>query len=299
MDKIILNIEHTNNEEIIKFTSDMLATKGSHQFNNIDETANSPLAQQLFHLPFVKQIYISGNFIAIKRFSIVKWPDVEEEVKTQLENYLNSGGVLINDDSSKKRTMVPVEVYAESTPNPSVLKFVLNINLIDIDLEYKNSSEAKDSMLATELFKFPFVKELFISQNYVSITKHDHIEWAEVTNDIRTFIKTFIAEGKPVVEITASTKKASKKSANTHVSTDPISKQIVAILDEYIRPAVAADGGNIMFQSYEKESKTVHVILQGACSGCPSSTITLKNGIENMLKQLIPGEIEEVVALNH
>ena len=290
-----LKIEITNIPTIIKFTSSDILAIGSHQYNNIDEAKNSPLAQQLFHLPFIKRVYISANFIALERFSIVEWSDVQDEVKEQIENYLNAGGVLVSEEAAPKK--IPVEVYAESTPNPSVLKFVANIILVDNDLEFKNSEEAKNAPLAVELFNFPFVKEIFISENYVSVTKNDLAEWNEITVEIRSFIRQFIADGKTIALATAVTQKVSEVYM-PDIELDDVSKQIIDILEEYIKPAVAADGGNIMFRSYLPASKTVNVILQGACSGCPSSTITLKNGIENMLKEMIPGKINEVVAVN-
>lgn len=290
-----LKIEITNIPTILKFTSNDILTSGSHQYNNIDEAKNSPLAQQLFYLPFVKRVYISANFIALERFSIVEWSDVQEEVKEQIENYLNEGGVLVLEETTPKKT--PIEVYAESTPNPSVLKFVANIKLVVNDLEFKKIEEAEDSPLSMELFNFPFVKEVFISENYVSITKNDTAEWNEITVELRSFIKQFIAEGQKIVLETALQQKVSEV-YTPDIELDDVSKKIIDILEEYIKPAVAADGGNIIFQSYEAASKKVNVILQGACSGCPSSTITLKNGIENMLKELIPGKINEVVAVN-
>lgn len=295
MKNITLTIEKTNLPTILKFTSTDILTSGSHQFNNIDEAKNSPLAQQLFYLPFVKRVYISANFIALERFAIVEWSDVQDEVKEQIENYLNGGGVLVSEETAPKK--IPVEVYAESTPNPSVLKFVANIKLVENDLEFKNSEATENAPLALDLFNFPFVKEIFISENYVSITKNDTVEWPEITVEIRSFIRQFIADGKTIALENAVQKKVSEV-YNHDIELDDVSKQIIDILEEYIKPAVAADGGNIMFQSYVQSSKTVNVILQGACSGCPSSTITLKNGIENMLKQLIPGKINEVVAVN-
>lgn len=299
MSTISLTIHKTNTETILKFSSETILTSGSYQFNNIDEAKESPLAQQLFHLPFIKRVFISANFIALEKFSIIEWADVQNEVKEQIENYLNNGNELILKNEAPKKT--PIEIYAEGTPNPSVLKFVSNKKLVENDYEFKKVEDTNYSLLAKELFNFPFVKEVFFSENYVSITKSENPEWSEITNDIRSFIKEFIASGKNIVEANAiSTQVAS--TVNTQTASedlDDVSKQIISILDEYIRPAVAADGGNIMFDSYDQDSKTVNVILQGACSGCPSSTVTLKNGIENMLKQLIPGQIEEVVAVNY
>jgi len=297
MEQITLKIDKTTTDTIIKFTANTVLISGSYQFNNIDEAKNSPLAQQLFHLPFVKRVFISANFIAVERFNIIEWSDVQEEVKEQIEIYLNNPGVLVLEEKETQKK-VPVEVYAEVTPNPSVLKFVANKKLVESDLEFKNIEQAKDSPLATELFNFSFVKEVFISENYVSVTKFDVVEWSEITNEVRSFIKEFIADGKTIINTTAQQQQNTQSTVETPTNLDEISKQIISILDEYIKPAVAADGGNIAFQSYETTTQTVNVILQGACSGCPSSTITLKNGIENMLKQLIPGKIGQVVAIN-
>lgn len=296
MEKIIFKIDSTKSDTIVKFIANDMLTKGSYEFNTIDEAKNSPLAQELFHLPFVKRVFISANFIAIERFSIVEWSDVQEEVKEQIENYLNNDGKLFLEEIAQRK--IPVEVYAELTPNPAVLKFVANKKLVDSDLEFKNIDDAIDSPLATDLFNFPYIKEVFISENYVSITKFDRVEWSEITVEIRSFIKQSIADGKLIGSAKTSQISTSEEENSSSEPLDEISKQIVDILDEYVKPAVAADGGNILFQSYDEKTKIVNVILQGACSGCPSSTITLKNGIENMLKQLIPNKIDQVVALN-
>jgi Fe-S cluster biogenesis protein NfuA len=300
MKNISLKIEPTNNNSVLKFTADTVLISGSYQFNNINDAKNSPLAEQLFHLPFVKRVLISANFVAVERYTSVEWSDVKEALKEEIENYLNNPGVLVLEEKEPEKKG-PVEVYSEVTPNPSVLKFVSNKKLVNADLEYKNIEEAINSPIATELFNFSFVKEVFISENYISITKFDVVEWNEITTELRSFIKQYITDGKTIVRAGVQTenKQQAANNSSEELELDPVSKQIVSILDEYIRPAVAADGGNILFQSYEESSKTVNVILQGACSGCPSSTITLKNGIENMLKQLIPGKIEEVVAVNY
>jgi NFU1 iron-sulfur cluster scaffold homolog, mitochondrial len=297
MEAISLKIDKTTNNAIIKFTANTVLISGSYQFNNIDEAKNSPLAEQLFHLPFVKRVFISANFIAVERFNIVEWSDVQEELKEQIEIYLNNPGVLVLEEKVPQKK-VPVEVYAESTPNPSVLKFVANKKLVETDFEFKNIEEAKSSPLASDLFNLSFVKEVFISENYVSITKFDVVEWEEITVEVRSFIRQYIADGKMIISETHQQPKVTQTTEEDSANLDDVSKQIISILDEYIKPAVAADGGNILFQSYHVDTQTVNVILQGACSGCPSSTITLKNGIENMLKQLIPGKIEQVVAIN-
>ena len=299
METISIKIVETTTDAIIKFTANTVLISGSYQFNNIDEAKNSPLAQQLFHLPFVKRVLISANFIAVERFDNVEWSDVQEEVKEQIEVYLNNPGVLVFEEEEVSQQKTPVEVYAEATPNPSVLKFVANKKLVDTDFEFKTIDDAKGSPLATELFNFEYIKEIFISENYVSITKSDTVDWGEITVEIRSFIRQYVADEKTIVSANFQQKQHTQTIEETPTNLDDVSKKIINLLDQYVKPAVAADGGNIAFQSYDATTQTVHVILQGACSGCPSSTVTLKNGIENMLKQLIPGKINQVVAVNY
>lgn len=181
------------------------------------------------------------------------------------------------------------------------MKFGLNRFLTETDIEYKNIEEASEtSPLAQAIFSFPFVKEVFISDNYISITKYNMVEWNDIFSEMRSFIREYLASGKPVFkELPVSKASPSEeKVAIPEVPLEGISGQIVALLDEYIKPAVASDGGNIAFRSYDETNKVVSVILQGACSGCPSSTATLKNGIENLLKEMLPDHINQVVALN-
>ncbi len=298
MSEISISIQNTNNDTIVKFASNsILINGGSYEYNNIDDAKNAPLAQQLFYLPFVKKVFITANFIAIQKYDIVDWADVQEEVREQIEAYLKDGNLVVKEETTKKKA---IEVYAEVTPNPSVMKFGTTQSLTTTDVECKNIDEANEtSPLAQALFHFPFVKEVFISQNYISITKFEMVEWNEIHPEIREFIRNYLQENKTII------KQLPKEQASTNEATqtplenlDETSAKIVSILDEYIKPAVASDGGNIAFKSYDPKSKVVSVILQGACSGCPSSTITLKNGIETMLKDMLPNQINEVVAIN-
>ncbi len=294
-----IQIKETSNPAIIKFETDSFLTNHeSFEFNNIDEAKSSPLAQQLFYLPFVKKIYISGNFIAIERFNIVEWKDVQEDVAEQIEVYLNGNGVVINDTTVSKK--VPVTVYAESTPNPSAMKFVANKKLVTSTHEFTSIDEATYSPLATKLFHFPFVKGVFMDENYISITKFSVAEWNDITLELREFIRKYIETGEDIVIANAPQvlKQTSEKLDENYEGLDDVSKEIINILEEYVKPAVASDGGNIQFQSYNPSTKTVQVILQGACSGCPSSTFTLKNGIENMLKEMLKDKVELVEAIN-
>jgi len=200
---------------------------------------------------------------------------------------------------------VATSVYAESTPNPKVMKFVANRAIIQGDsVEFMNIDEAMSSPLAIKLFHFPFVKEVFIAKNFVSITKYEMMEWEDVVMEIREFIREYLAAGSVVVnesEESTSIIESSEveKQAVEEVKPEELGEietRIVDILEEYVAPAVESDGGNIKFISYE-EGK-VSVLLQGACSGCPSSTVTLKQGIESILKKMLPTLVNEVVAIN-
>ena len=277
--KFVLN-QNTGTKEII-------------HFKNIDDAKGAPLIQQLFYLPFVKSVSLHEDYLEVERFDILEWEDVIEEVRVQLENYLNDGGVILDEVNNDK---IPVSIYAESTPNPSVMKFVANKKLVSESIEFKNIDEAKHSPFAQKLFHFAYVKDVFINENYVSITKFDIKSWDEVMMEIREFIRTFIENGNTIIEHYPS--KDTNKKSTSPGNKNPLDDQIISILDEYIKPAVASDGGNIQFDSYDPTKKSVQVILQGACSGCPSSTLTLKNGIENMLKEMMPGKIENVIAIN-
>ncbi len=295
-----ITIKETQNPTILKFEfPDFITQNENFEYKNIDEAKNSPLAQQLFYLPFVKTVYISGNFIAIERFSIVEWNDVQDAVAEQIENYVSGGGIIImpNENPSQKK---PISVYGETTPNPASLKFVVNIALTKTAAEFKTIDEASPSPLAIELFKFHYIKEIFIAENYISITKYDSISWEEITLELRTFIKQYIENGGIVLDESKITDdvKQEKQQIKNFDNLDTTSQQIINILEEYVKPAVAADGGNILFDSYDETEKRVKVVLQGACNGCPSSTFTLKSGIENMLKDMLNDKDIVVEAVN-
>lgn len=295
-----ITIKETQNPTILKFEfQDFITQNQNFEYKNIDEAKNSPLAQQLFYLPFVKTVYISGNFIAIERFSIVEWSDVQEAVADQIESFVNNGGIIVLQDENVNKKQ-PITVYGETTPNPASLKFVVNKALTKIAVEFKNSVQAKSSPLAQELFKFHFVKEIFIAENYISVTKYDSISWDEITLELRTFIKQFIENGGTVTDesLIENDAKQKKQEIKHFDNLDTTSQQIINILEEYVKPAVAADGGNILFDSYNETEKRVKVVLQGACNGCPSSTFTLKSGIENMLKDMLNDKDIIVEAIN-
>lgn len=303
MSNYTINIQPTTRPTIVKFEANKFLTKHeSFEFHNIEEAGRSPLAQQLFHLPFVKTVFIAQNFVAIEKYNIVHWKDVQNEVAEQLSEYLNSGGVVVtpSEDSDRK---IPVTVYAETTPNPAVLKFASNKKLVLQSVEFRNLDETSNAPLAKELLQFPFIKQVFIDENYISITKNDLAQWEDITNELREFIRLFLEDGKDVltddhIVTSGAPKIAEAAPAAPVVALEGTPKEIVDILEEYIKPAVASDGGNIVFDSYDPDEKLVKVILQGACSGCPSSTITLKNGIETMLREMLAGKVDKVEAVN-
>ncbi len=196
-----------------------------------------------------------------------------------------------------------VTIYAESTPNPATMKFVADMLLIEngATAQYLNMQETKGSPLAAKLFQFPFVKGVFISANYVTITKSDVVSWQEIIQELRTFIQKFLMEGniavtelpKTEVHTDSSFKQTTTVFTEHTAPQNEVEHKIIEVLEEYIRPAVEQDGGLITFRSFQEGVVTVQ--LKGSCSGCPSSTVTLKSGIEGLLKKMVP-EVKEVVA---
>ena len=184
-------------------------------------------------------------------------------------------------------------IYAESTPNPAVMKFVSNRILVAENMEILTAEEAKQMPLASAIFNFPFVKGLFISGNFIAITKNAEVKWDDIAMQLRIFITDFLnKEGVTIKEI--KTEKEIEKKIEEVFEFSEMEQKIADILDEYIRPAVESDGGFISLKSFE--NGVVSVVLKGACSGCPSSSLTLKQGIEGLLKQRFPEQINEVVA---
>ena len=294
MNTYIIKFKETSREEELEFYSNKLLIDKRHTFNTIDEAKNFPLVQQIFYLPFVKKVVLNKKSVYIEKLNILKWEEVQDELSKQLSEFLNNGGKISNIEN---KTNIPITVYAESTPNPNVMKFVLNKQLFKEVHEFKNVDDTKNAPIAQSLFNFPFVKEVFLDFNFISITLNSKYDWNENVMEIREFIRSYIQDGNNIIDENSIKNIPSKLDLNIE-KLDDISKQIIEIIEKHVKPAVASDGGNIVFESYEKDTKNVNVILQGACSGCPSSTVTLKNGIENMLKQMLPGMIHEVNAIN-
>lgn len=197
----------------------------------------------------------------------------------------------------------PTIIYAESTPNPASMKFVANRILVEnsATAQYLSKAETKGSPLAAKLFELPFVKAVFMTANFITITKIDSLQWEDITLELRDFLRIYISEGHPIINELPSTEMPvdntidKKEVVFTEHKTpsNEIEVKIVEILEQYIRPAVESDGGSITFKNFNEGIVTVQ--LRGSCSGCPSSTITLKAGIEALLKKMIP-DVKEVVA---
>lgn len=191
----------------------------------------------------------------------------------------------------------PIYIYTELSPNPNSMKFVLNFELVPDGLSFDYPSQeaalepGKASPLAADLFQFPHVQRVFIASNFVTITKDEASAWEEVLHDTKQFLKIYFDENQPVFEPQTIENNTMIVEEN---DTETVQKIKVA-LDQYVRPAVESDGGAINFHSFDEESGAVKVLLQGSCSGCPSSTLTLKAGIENLLTRMVPG-VKTVVA---
>ncbi|MFT4855512.1 MAG: Fe-S cluster biogenesis protein NfuA [Algoriphagus sp.] len=183
----------------------------------------------------------------------------------------------------------PVHLYMEANPNPNSLKFVANFMLVEdgVSFDYPDSASAANSPLAQELFNFAAVQRVFVTSNFVTVTKDQAVDWIEIQTIIKDHIRHYLEAGKVVVQADFD------RDPLFDENDSEIVKKIKGILDEYIRPAVEQDGGAIVFHSFQ--DGIVKVLLQGSCSGCPSSTVTLKAGIQNLLTRMLP-EVKEVQA---
>ena len=201
---------------------------------------------------------------------------------------------------------IPYSIYLESTPNPSSMKFVANKLLLvsGATAEYKSSQETAGAPIARQLFQFPFVQRVFISSNFITITKVENLEWEEIQDELRVFITNYLNEGNDIITKLPEQNVAKDSSFRETISVNTqhaapgndVENKIIEVLEQYIRPAVEQDGGLITFK--ELKDGIVTVQMRGSCSGCPSSTMTLKAGIEALLKRLLPDDVKEVVSEN-
>ena len=291
MRKII--IEPTENPKVMKFVADYSLIPGSLELDRNSDITEVPLAQELFKFPFVERIFITANFVAIAKTEGTDWENLVEPLKNLIEDELLAHPHIY---LPKKKEMYLI--YAEMTPNPMVMKFVSNKLLIDGFVEVKSRDSAADVPLAKAIFdEFDFAKEVFISDNFVAVTKNVSVEWHEVMVTVRAFIAEYLQNGGEISNTVAQKHESPVEGFMDREYTETEQK-IADILNEYVAPAVEGDGGKISLMEYDAENKTAKMLLQGACSGCPSSTATLKGGIESILKQFLPDLVERVEAVN-
>ena len=286
-------IEPTENPKVMKFVADYNLIPGALELDRDSDVTEIPLAQELFNYPFVERIFITANFVAVAKQDSVEWEGIVDNLKNVIEDEL-----LANPRIYLQKKKEAYQVYAEMTPNPAVMKFVSSKLLIDGFVEVKSRNEADEVPLAKAIFnEFGFAQEVFISDNFVAITKDYSVEWHEVMVPARAFVADYLQNGGEISNIDPQKHENPVEKIINREYTDDEQK-ISDILMEYVAPAVENDGGKISLMEYDAESKTARMLLQGACSGCPSSTATLKNGIENILKQFLPEVVEHVEAVN-
>lgn len=287
-------IEQTAQKSIMKFVCDEVLTSGSLELATDSDLSKSKLAQHLFQFPFVNRVFITANFVAVQKAEGVEWEDVAQSLKEIVNSHLENNTIL-----EKENVKQPYTLYAEMTPNPKVMKFVANQFVSGIMVEVKSKEQANKVPLAEALYaEFDYITEVFMSENYVSVTRNDEVEWQMHAIEVRAFILDYLQNGKTIVEDDyVAPKSEIEEKLEKKVYTN-VEQEIQKILAEYIQPAVANDGGNIALIEFDESTKTAVMVLQGACSGCPSSTVTLKNGIETMLKEMLPGVVENVEAIN-
>ena len=286
-------IEPTQNPKVMKFIADYNLIPGSLELDRDSDISEIPLAQELFNYPFVERIFITANFVAVAKQDSVEWEHVAESLKNIIEDEL-----LANPRIYLQKRKEMYQIYSEMTPNPAVMKFISSKMLMDGFIEVKSREEADNIPLAIELFDaFDYVKEVYVSDNFVAVTRDDQFQWHEVMNPVRSFIAEFLQAGKTISnEEPHQHENPVLKIINREYTNDE--QKISDILNEYVAPAVENDGGKISLIEYDQENKTAKMLLQGACSGCPSSTATLKNGIQSILKQFVPELVENVEAVN-
>ena len=286
-------IEPTENSKVMKFVADYNLMPGSLELDRTSDVSELPLAKKLFVYPFVERIFITANFIAVAKQDGVEWENVVEPLKEIIEAELET-----NPRVYLQKEKEVQQIFAEMTPNPMVMKFVSTKILLDGFVEVKSKDDAAEVPLAKAIFnEFDFTKEVFISDNFVAVTKNVSVEWHEVMVAVRTFITEYLQNGGEISNATPQKHENPVENLMNREYTETEQK-ISDILKEYVAPAVESDGGKISLMEYVPETKTAKMLLQGACSGCPSSTATLKGGIENLLKQFVPELVEKVEAVN-
>ncbi len=293
---VMIYTEQTPDPESLKFVTNKMLHQGEGEFNEkslADEW--SPLASALFDLPYVKAVFICNNFVKIRKENSFDWEEVRLQTKEFIKSWIQEDKTIIKDGFAEASDVITTN----PTPNPQSLKFITKRKLFSGTADFRERTLADEwSPLAQALFDLPFVKGVYISGSFVSITKEMNYAWEDISGKIKEVIKSWLVEDKTVISegfAEAMIKLEEEKGIGYQYSPEEaeVVQKIKSLLDEYVKPQVQMDGGNIEFNSFK--DGVVSVLMQGACSGCPSSTMTLKSGIEGMLKRMVP-EVKEVVA---
>ena len=288
-----ITIQPTTNPKVIKFVAESPLIDGSLELDRNSDVSHIPLAQELFQFPFITRLFITANFIAVAKEDFVEWSMVEESLKEIIAQSITQYPSIIL--PKKEETTL---FYTERTPNPQVVKFVSEKQIIKGFLEVKSPEDSRNIQLTKQLFKdFAEISEIFINDNYISITKTKETDWDNIMPSIQKSLEEYFQNQQKAEKIRGIVEKYQAQSFNNRGFTE-MEEKINAILQEYVAPAVESDGGKISLIEYDEETKTAKMLLQGACSGCPSSAVTLKNGIEKVLKNFLPDVVESVEAIN-
>ena len=288
-----ITIQPTTNPKVIKFVAESPLIDGSLELDRNSDVSHIPLAQELFRFPFITRLFITANFIAVAKEDFVEWSMVEESLKEIISQNITQYPAIIL-TKKEENTLF----YTERTPNPQVVKFVSEKQIIKGFLEVKSPEDSRNIPLTKELFKnFAEISEIFINDNYISITKTKEADWDSIMPSIQKSLDEYFQNQQKAEKISGIVEKYQAQSFNNRGFTE-MEEKINAILQEYVAPAVESDGGKISLIEYDEETKTAKMLLQGACSGCPSSAVTLKNGIEKVLKNFLPDVVESVEAIN-
>lgn len=288
-----VQIEKTENYKIIKFVTDYTLIPGGVQLDRNSDLSQIPMAVELFKIPLIESIFITANFIAVEGNDPLELEKKSEEIRNLISDELLENPRVYR--STEKKQIFPI--YAEMTPNPSVMKFVSTKMILDGFLEVEKNQRNPEIPLAEEIFEqFDFLEKVFISDNFVAVTKNQDHPWHEVMNAVRSLIAEYLQNNGIVAKIPPQKHESPvQKIIDREYSEDE--KIIADILAQHIAPAVENDGGKISLIDYDQSTKTAKMLLQGACAGCPSANATLKNGIENLLKQFVPELVEKVEAI--
>ncbi len=285
--------QETTRKSIRKFAvNQFLAQFDTFRFNNKNETKNSPLASRLFSLSYVKTVIIAQNFVAIEIFKETDWNEKEEEVRLLIQNHLNSNKIVIEEAAKSKK--VPVTVYAETTNNPMAVRFVCDKKLVIQSVQFNRVEETTNAPLAQELFKFPFVRHVFINHNYVTITRTQEADWNEIIMELREFIRRYLMLKKTILNRESPLIKNTVIAQENYKALPVTAHKIIEFLEEHIQKEAASKGGAIKFRSYDPETGKVELVFQGSMKYAPSTKQTLKNGIEPQLKELLGNKISSV-----